>query len=191
MKSRSRPVLAHDLAHALEEVSGEDVGLQCGARLRRHEEQRRGQVHDILHGLDLLRVGRIQHAQPREARLGRERRRQHVGTQARPTHAEHHGVGEPGAAHVIDEVDEPIGVRGLVGGDIEPAQPVLLARPGPHRGVAVPDPCHHVVVAPLPDGRIDLIVEALGKRSAHGRAHLPLLRCSTWPGKGSSRDAIT
>ena len=130
-----------------------------------------GQVHEVLHGLDLLRVGRVQHVQPRKASLGREGRRQHVGTQARPAHAEHHGVGEPRAPTVRDEVGRMRPAR-EVWSEATSSQPNQASSPdpGPHRGVAGPDPCHHVVVAPIPDRRIDLVAEVSRKRSAHGHA---------------------
>src|SRR5439155_27117322 len=71
---------------------------------------------------------------------------QHLGRQARATHAEEDAVVEA-LGRLLREADElgdlPLHPSRLV----EPAQPLLLARGGPERRVACPDPADDLGVA--------------------------------------------
>ena len=56
-------VRADGLLHPFEEVLLENIGLERGAGLAGDDEQRPGQVDFVLGGLDLRRIGGIEHVQ--------------------------------------------------------------------------------------------------------------------------------
>ena len=140
---RLRGLLGADrLPHALEEVLLEDVRLERRAGLARDDEDGAGEVELVLARAHLRRVGGVEDAQLRMALAAREREREQLRAEARATHAEQEHVLEARLGDVPRDAVEPLGVRELVLGDVEPAEPVRLVRPRPQRAVAGPQALH-------------------------------------------------
>src|ERR1700720_3039431 len=68
---------------------------------------------------------------------------------ARSSHAEQKGVLESGLLYFGAKRSQSGAVRHLVIGDVKPAEPMILVRSGPKRGVGSPQTPHFVVLRPI------------------------------------------
>ena len=132
---RDRGELSPAAAGALPEVLEVGARLDRRARLRGGEEKRLLQIDAPLQPADRFRVRRVEHVE----RLDVERPPQHLRGQRRAAHAEQDAVVEllgRGLREGVQLVDVDADPRD----DVEPAEPAVLARVGPERGVVGPDP---------------------------------------------------
>ena len=127
----------------------EDRGLERGARFARHDEQRRRRIDPALERADLRRIGGVEHVQLGELRLPAKGPLQHLGAEARASHAEDQNVRAALAPRGFANAREPVQVRELAVGDPEPAEPLRLIAAGPQRRVARPEPPHLAVRLPV------------------------------------------
>src|SRR5207253_8127050 len=89
-----------------------------------------------------LRMRRVEDVEE----LGVEGAAQHLGREARAAHAQEDDVVVP-VQRLLREADELRGLRPHPPRLVEPAEPPLLARRGPERRVARPDPANDLAVA--------------------------------------------
>src|SRR5262252_5753676 len=95
---------ANRLLCPLVKILLEDVGLECAAGFARHQEQCAANIDARFEVPDLRRVGGVEYAQPRVARLGAEGFGEDLRAEARATHAEQQHILKPGALNVVGEV---------------------------------------------------------------------------------------
>ena len=88
-----------------------------------------------------------------------ERPPNHLRPQARAAHPQQQHVREPAGAHGLRHLAEPLGVRQLVVGDPQPAQPLRLVAAAPQGWIALPE------AANVPRGL------PVGQRAGDGGAH--------------------
>ena len=120
--------------------------LDRAPRLGGRDEQGPWEVERALQGSDRVGVGGVEHREVERAGFHSEHPPEHVGRQARSSHAGQDGVGEAVRAYLVGEgaqLGDPVGHRL---GQVEPSQPVRDLG-----GVRVPD---GVVPAPDPPDEI-------------------------------------
>ena len=135
-------------AGAVEEIIHEDIGLERAAGFAGDDEQRLGEVDRLFDGLDLRRIGAVEHVEARPAGLIAEGFAQHFRPQARPAHAQQHDIGEAALLYLRRKALQPADIGQFPLDDGEPADPFLLVRPGPQRLVAGPEPPYAPFLAP-------------------------------------------
>ena len=74
---------------------------------------------------------------------------------------------EPGALDVIGEVLEMRDPLQLLVDDVQPTEPVGLVRLGPQRGVGGPQPPDLALLAPVLEGRLDVLLQLVRQLVAH------------------------
>jgi hypothetical protein len=141
-------VLALHCRHLVEEVVGEDVGLERRPGLGLDDEQGRLQRDGVPGRLHLRRIGRIQHMESRPAAQPAEGLAQHLGPKAGAAHAHQDDVGDAVTLHLVGEILQGVRVLQLVVDDRQPAQPLILVRRGPQRLVAGPQAADPSLPAP-------------------------------------------
>ena len=99
----------------------------------------------------------VQDVQFRESGLLVEGLRQHLGSQARSAHPEHHRVGKMLSLDAVGEVLVIGDISG--GGAAQPAEPFVLVVPGPDRFVVLPEPAYLARRAPGLRARLDRLAE--------------------------------
>ena len=158
-----RALLTHRPPDAIEEVVLEDVRLERGAGLARHDEEGLGRVQASLHRADLSGIRRVQHVQLGKARDPAEGHPQHLGAEARAAHPQEQDMVEAPRARVFLGPLEMIELRDLLLGDPEPAEPRGLVRARPQRGVALPEAAHLARLLPGLDLSLDGRLEVGGQ----------------------------
>src|SRR5206468_11526144 len=157
---------------AIEEVLQEDVRLERGAGLARHDEERAGHVDPALDRADLSRVGRVEDEELRIAGDATESRPENLRTEARAAHAEHQRVREPGAADLAGQIAERARAGALLAGDGEPPEPARLVGTGPQGRIPRPEALHLVAGAPLVElgayRRLEAVRQPERRLAAHG-----------------------
>src|SRR6185312_11182662 len=108
----------------------------------------------------LRRICAVQHVEARPAGLPSEDLAQHLRTQARASHSQQDGVGEPALLHLLSKIMQPADIGQLLLDDVQPANPLVLIGPRPERFVAGPEPPYAPLLAPdlhlLLEGRLHL-----------------------------------
>ena len=162
----SRPVRAEGLDGLLEEVGLEDVGLQCGPRFARDDEQRPGHVQPPLRVADLGRVGRIEHVQRRVPVDEAEGLLQDLRAEARAPHPQQQRMGELLGLRFFSEAFQLCRVLELLFRRAQPPQPARFVRSRPQRRVPCPEPPHTILGLPLLDRGAELGQKIDGKAVA-------------------------
>ncbi len=155
--------------------------LDRAARLRGDDEEGGAEVQGVADPADLVGVRGVEHVQA--DRPVAEGAPEHLRPEARAAHAEQHGVGDPGVAHLRPERPQVVDLGRQPLGDVQPAEPVGdLRRPlrGPERAVALPQAADDLLVGgglqPFGDGRL----KAGGQLAldAHGAWPYPRFYCT-------------
>ncbi len=179
-ESAARALRPDDLPGALEEVLLEDVRLERAPGLRRDDEERLRDVHLPLERPDLGGIGGVEHEHLGESVDPAERLLQHLGAEARASHAEQERPREALTRDVVGHAAEAVDAARLVLGDPEPAEPARFVGARPEAGVARPEATHFPRCRPLLERLPHALLEIGGQRPC-----LAVHRYRPWMSPGS------
>ena len=164
-EAAGRLVGAHDLLHAIEEVRLEDVGLQRGARLAGHDEERSWPDRPSP-PTALTCAGSVESRTCSSGKPGTlaEGLLPDLRAEARSAHAEEQGVGEAFLLDLGPELREGGQVVELPVDDPDPADPARLVAARPQRGVARPQAARAALGVPVREALGDLGLQVVGQR---------------------------
>src|SRR5581483_8980066 len=101
-------------------------------------EQGLANVDLVFEGLNLSRVGGVEHMQFGPAADLAKRHLQNFRAKAGSTHAEQKHMGESGSLHVFRKFLEVLDASRLIWDNTQPAQPVGFIRIAPQRRITLP-----------------------------------------------------
>src|SRR5438105_3740591 len=83
---------ARRLPHAIKEIGHENIRLERAAGFRRNDRQRLLEIASIRRGLDLRRIGAVEHVEAGKALLRAESFGQNLRAETGASHAEQHNI---------------------------------------------------------------------------------------------------
>src|SRR5690349_17593454 len=117
--------IAYGASDAFIEIVLEEVRLERRSRLAGDDEESLCEIDARFEGVNLRRIGRVEHQQLRMPFEAPEGPRQYVGTQARTAHTEDDGVREA-PPHSFAECQERARLVMLLVRDVQPVKPPVL-----------------------------------------------------------------
>ena len=149
--------------HAIEKILLVDVGFERAARFAGNDADRAAEVHALFEGFNLRGIRGIQDVKVRIARGLAEGHAKDFGTEAGAAHAEQQSVLETRLFNIGGDLFQLVNVLDLLLGNIQPAEPLVLVRARPKRGILLPKPLHFAVLLPILKRGVYIIFEFVGE----------------------------